>query len=228
MTRVPTAILAAFLLGCGTVSAQDRPSAPAGESTQAPNAQPRTGLVVGVVDFVKVIDAYPRAIQERKKIEEFAKQRRAVLAAEERKAQEIKLKRDDFQPGTFDRDLKENELRQQVQYLDGLSRVFESEHRRRIEEFYVKIYEDMQRAVAKVAKDRGVGLVLRVHEDTFDGSTESKARVFEARVVWYASEEIDLTPAIIQLLQVPLPEEPKAAPAGTDKTKETTGSKPGN
>ena len=161
--------------------------------------------------------------------------RRALLDAEEKKAQEIKLKRDDLQPGTMERDLKEHELRLKVQDLDGMRQVFENERRRMVEEFYVVIHEDMQRAVKKVAEDRGIALVLRVHEDLFDGSIDLKSRVFELRVVWYAAEEIDLTSAVIQRLQTQPqsepdkgPAAPKDAPKDPPTAKETTGGKPGD
>lgn len=181
-------------------------AAPAGESKPSANV-----TKVGIVDFVKIVDAYPRAIEERKKIDELRKQQLTILDAEIKKAKEMQLKLGDLQRGTSARDLKEHELRLKEQDIDGMKVLFERETRRRIEEFYNSIYGDLERAVAIVAKDRGVQLVLRAHPDIDDGSMESKARVFEARIVWYAAEELDLTPAVVALLQVPLPPDPKSA-----------------
>jgi hypothetical protein len=59
--------------------------------------------------------------------------------------------------------------------------------------------------------------VLRTH--SHDGSSASKAVLFEARVVWYAAEPVDLTAAVIQLVKV-WPEEPKEADASTKKQPE--------
>lgn len=182
------------------------PAAPTSESKPTANV-PK----VGIVDFVKIVDAYPRAIEERKKIDELRKQQLTILDAEIKKAKEMQLKLGDLQRGTAARDLKEHELRLKEQDIDGMKVLYERETRRRIEEFYNSIYGDLERAVAIVAKDRGVQLVLRAHPDIDDGSMESKARVFEARIVWYAAEELDLTPAVIALLQVPLPLDPKTA-----------------
>lgn len=197
---------------------QTTPASAAGTRSEVP-ARPVT-QPIGVVDFTKVIETYPRAIQERKKLDEFYQQRQATLEADERKAQEIRQQRDLFQKDSSEWHFKDLELRLAAQALDGKRQIFQEELRQQRETFYVAMLEDMQRAVAIVAKERGVALVLRAHNDLLNGSTESKARVFEARVVWYFAEEVDLTPAVIKLLQVPLPELPKDA-------QETAGSKPG-
>ena len=139
-----------------------------------------------------------------------------LLDAEIKKAREMQLKLSDLQRGTSARDLKEHELRLKEQDVDGMKTLFEREWRRKVEEFYTSIYADLERAVSIVAKDRGVQLVLRAHPELEDGSTESKARVFEARIVWYSAQELDLTAAVIALLQVPLPPDPKAG-AGDPK-----------
>lgn len=226
MNIARTAFLAAVALGVaaiGRAAAQAPTPASSARSAGASDTAipPKGGVSIGVVDFVKVLEAYPRAIQERKKIDEFVKQREAALEAEGKKIRELRAKCEDLREGTLERDLKEHELRLKLQDIDGMQKVFANERRRKIDEFYVAIYEDMQRAVRKVAESRGVTLVLRVHDDVFDGSVGSKARVFEERVVWYAGPDIDLTPAIIQLLQVPLPEEPVTPkPADQQPSKE--------
>ncbi len=231
MNCAKSAFLACLAIVAGVTAGLDlrgQGPVPGGESVRPP--APTTGLTVGVVDFVKVMEAYPRAIQERKKIDDFAKEGRATIDAAERAANEIRLKRDDYQQGTFERDQLELQLHQKAQYLDGLRQVFDNELSRKAETYYAVIYPDLQRAVAKVAKDRGVALVLRMHEDVLDGSPRTKARVFESRIVWYAAEEIDLTAAVIQLLQVPLPPDPNDKPQVTNPptAKESTGGKPGN
>lgn len=187
-----------------------KPAAPIAESV--PSA-PR----IGVVDFVKVVDAYPRAIEERKKIEDLRQKQVAAIEAEVKKLREMDLKRDGLLRGTAERDLEDHRYRLKEAELEGLKQIFDREWRRRIEEFSVAMYEDMQRAVEIVAKDRGVQLVLRAHADGEASSLDGKARLMEARVIWFASEEIDLTAAVIKRLQLPLP--PKAGatqgPAGS-------------
>jgi Skp family chaperone for outer membrane proteins len=191
-------LVAGLAAACGLAMAQDSPPA-------------RASSAIGVVDFTKVIATYPRAIQERKRLDDSFKERQASLEGDERKAQETRQQRDLFQKDSSEWRFKDLELRLAVQALEGKRAIFQEELRQQREQFYVNMLEDMQQAVAIVAKERGVALVLRTHNDLLDGSTESKARVFEARVVWYASEEVDLTPAVIKLLQVPLPKPTEAA-----------------
>ena len=157
------------------------------------------------------------------KIEELRKQQRSVLEAELKKGKELEVQLEDLQRGTPRYDLKLHELRLKKQDIEGMEQIFDREWRRKIDEFYVAIYADLERAVAIVAKERGVQMVLRAHPQLEETSSENKARLFEARIVWFASEEIDLTPAVIKLLQVPLPEAPKAD--GAKPSGETTAPK---
>lgn len=181
---------------------------------------------VGVVDFVKVMDAYPRAIEARGKLDELRKQNRAVLEAEVKKGRELELKLEDLQRGTPAHDMKLHELRLKKQGIEGMEQIFEREWRRKFDEWYLTVYADMERAVAIVAKERGLQMVLRSHPQIEDGTVENRTRVYEARIVWFASEEVDVTPAVIKVLQVPLPPETKAdssKPAGETKPEKVGG-----
>ncbi len=213
-------LFASSLPGALAPAQAPTPAAPAAEAKAVNTPK------IGVVDFVKVVDAYPRAIAERTKIEELRKQQRTVLEAELKKGKELELQLEDLQRGTPKYDLKLHELRLKKQDIEGMEQIFDRDWRRKIDEFYVAIYADLERAVAIVAKERGVQMVLRAHPQLEETSSENKARVFEARIVWFASEEIDLTPAVIKLLQVPLPEEPKAdggKPAGETTAPKSAG-----
>jgi Skp family chaperone for outer membrane proteins len=197
----------------------------AAQGHQAPqNAVPAADAKapkVGVVDFVKVMDAYPRAIEARGKLEEMRKQNRALLEAELKKGRELELKLEDLQRGTPAHDMKLHELRLKKQDIEGMEQIFEREWRRKFDEWYLSVYAEMERAVAIVAKERGLQMVLRSHPQLEDGTVENRTRVYEARIVWFASEEVDITPAVIKVLQVPLPAESKpdaAKPAGETKT----------
>jgi hypothetical protein len=87
----------------------------------------------------------------------------------------------------------------------------------------LSIYEDIDAAISRLAKDRGVHLVMRTEvKDTAPPENGDKAspksvqnRVFayERRQVWFAAEELDLTADLIKLLQVWPLESSKGAPA---------------
>jgi Skp family chaperone for outer membrane proteins len=205
MKLIPSAVLFVASVLCPAAWASAQAQEPASTEAKA-SPSPK----IGVVDFVKVVEAYPRAIEERSKIEEMRKQQRAALEAELKKGRELEMKLEDLQRGTPAHDMKLHELRLKKQDIEGLEQIFDRDWRRKIDEFYNAIYGDLERAVAIVAKERGVHIVLRAHPQLEGESTENRARVFEARMVWFASPEIDLTPFVIKLLQVPLPAEPKA------------------
>lgn len=207
----------AFSSALPLVAQDARGPAPTAESAAKP-ATPK----IGIVDFTRVVDAYPRAIAERKKVDELRKQQLTILDAEVKQARALQAELGELNRGSKSYDLKAHELRMKQQHIDGLQTVYDRDWRRRIDEFYTAIYSDLERAVAMVAKDRGILMVLRAHPELEDDSIENKARVFEARMVWYAAEELDITQAVINLLQVPLPPDPKAKsteekPATPDK-----------
>lgn len=221
------ALLKLSLLCCAVAAgssavAQDSQRLPAGEpplqeqskseplaKTRAPAAPAaRPAMSVGVVDFAKILEAYPRAIEQRKQLDALMEQRQAELDLFQKRITEISGLRDNFREGSKEWLNNDLELQLAVRAIEGKRQIFQQELREQREGFYVAMLEDMQRAVAMVAKQRQVGLVLRVHEDLLDGSIDTKARIFESRVVWFAAEEIDLTAAVIKLLQVPLPEKP--------------------
>lgn len=174
---------------------------------------PAPKFPVGVVDFQKVFEAYPRAIEEKGKLEEFKARRQAELDAEERKLEVLKAQRDNFKQGSTEYALKSLELRSLLQRLEGMQEVFRNEMGHKRDEFANKMFGDVERAIRIVAKERGLLLVLR-QQAALDGlGPAQQAQLYEGRQLWYAAEEIDLTPAIIKLLQVPLPELPKASDA---------------
>ena len=187
---------------------------PAAAKTAPGVASPRNQLSIGVVDFAKILEAYPRAIEQRQLLDALMTRRQAELDAFQKRAGEARGLRDNFKEGSNEWLNKDLELQLALRAIEGKRQIFQAELVSEREEFYVAMLEDMQRAVTMVAQDRQVGLVLRVHEDLLDGSIDNKARVFESRVVWYAAKEIDLTLAVIKLLQVPLPARPDGQASG--------------
>ncbi|MFY7948674.1 MAG: OmpH family outer membrane protein, partial [Gemmatimonas sp.] len=88
------------------------------------------------------------------------------------------------------------------------------------------VFEDLEKAIPVVAKARGVGLVLRVHQVpqppagiTGQRATTGRLRAFENKQVWFASEEVDLTPDLIKYLMVPRDGDKAATPPKNDSPK---------
>lgn len=214
MMRLSFVLCSALFAAAGSVTAQDggaKPPAPA-----APK------FPVGVVDFVKVFDAYPRAVQEENALKDFNRRQQEVLDAEERKLEQLKIQRDNYNKGSRDYAMKDNELRAKLRELEGLQEILRVEFGQKRNEFMNTIYADIGRAIAIVAKERDVKLVLRRHPPLDGLSSGQNAQLNEARQVWYAAEELDLTPHVIKLLQVGLPELPKASDAQDSGARSTT------
>ena len=218
MTRSVFALLSLVLATATLLPAQDpKSSAGSPRTTAGKQAPVANALRVGVVDFAKVLESYQGAIEGRKKISELKDQFQQQLDTMQKRAEDAKLLRDNYQRGSRDWYEKDLSVKLALQSLEGQQQIFEGELHRKREEFLVAMLEDMQQAVAIVAKEKKIALVLRVHEDLIDGSAATKARIFETRIVWFASEEIDITPDVSKLLRVPLPprQAPKNAAAGS-------------
>lgn len=219
----PSSLLLAGLLSSFAAFAQ----------TPAGNAAPTrpTATVVAVFDPVKVIDQFPKAAAGLGRLKQ---QRDAVqeqVDKAKRRFETVKLERDGLKPGSRERAEKDIELQVMLKEFELRERLFDADLDQKRDEILAAIYEDIEKAVAAVAKARGVDVVLRLHPGAAgDGSATAKTQIFERREVWYAADAVDLTPAIVKWLQVELPPEPKDGPkdAAGDKGTAPTVGKSGN
>lgn len=190
---------------------------------------PANPPLVGVVDFVKAIEQYPKYIRlkgeletrgkaAKAQIDELTKridEQRAALAVVSKESEEYK-----------DRELELEFLQTQRQALfKRFNEKLEVEDMRVL----TVVYEDLEAAIKKVATTRGVSIVLRVHEmDDAPGdisklppkTLEGRLRMLERRQVWYAADNVDLTGDVIKLLMVPLDPPKDAAKNGDAKAAE--------
>lgn len=167
---------------------------------------------IGVVDFVKVIDGYPRAIQERKKLEDLRKAMVDQLEAEQKKLDELAAAKDALKEGTRERAVKILELNAGMRHLDGMREILDADYGQAKDRFMVLVYEDLDKAIDKVAREKGLKLVLRITRDLGDGTVTGKANAFNKRLVWFAADEIDITNDVVKLLQVMAPADAKDSP----------------
>lgn len=219
MNRAPAAVavlLSAFL--ASTPSAQE----PVADKS---TAQATAKLAIGYVDFVKVFEAYPRVAEDRKQLGELKKQRTAKLTEEEAQLKKLQMQAELENKGTARRAEKDLEIQGLGRRLEALQEIYQTEIRMALEEMQVAWFEDAQRAIAIVAKERGLAMVFRVFGENGE-TVRDKATVFEKRAVWYASEEVDITQSVIKVLQVPLPpvkQETKPAPKEASASKANDG-----
>lgn len=202
-----------------------------GKGEEAPPTTRRAavpgGLVVGIVDLGKAFDLYPRTIKERDRLQKLADGARGRIDKIRQRIQELRATIDVLGEGSYERDGKQLELELAMKEHQGVAALLNDQVQLEQMRMRLSIYEDLDAAVARLAKDRGVHLVLRREEaetaPPAEGDKDSPKMVqnrliaYDQRHVWFAAEELDLTADLIKLLQVwPLDaakDAPAAAPA---------------
>jgi len=215
MVQTKLWIVAAFAAVASFLPTQDKSPA---TSSPAAGAQPvdasaraKNQPTIGVVDLDKAIELYPKAIAERDRLQNLSKQLSERINALSKQIDQIKAEMTVLKEGSDDREDKEYELAQAMKNREGTANYLKSKFDRQLEKFELMIYQDLEVAVAEVAKASGVQIVLRVRatpgaEDVAkEGSNVQKQKLaaFDRRQVWFASDEVDLTPALIKLLRLP-------------------------
>jgi Skp family chaperone for outer membrane proteins len=183
--------------------------------------QPAAQLPIGVVDLGKVMEAYPKAVQEQKRLDDARKHIIEGYNAERKKLDDLRLQRD-AATGS-DRDQAELNLDLMDRRLRGTRQIMEADWQEQAEKFVVWFQEDVEAAIAQIAKARNLQLVLRSQGKLSEKeSTTNKARAYDRRMVWFASDQIDITPDVIRLLQVP-PADPGKATSAAARDGKTDG-----
>src|SRR5690606_30942724 len=100
---------------------------------------------------------------------------------------------------------------------------------------FLRCYEDIDFAVAKVAKKMGVTLVLPKQDipqsqvpiaELGGRDLDDRLDAFQRRAVWYSSEELDLTGEVIKYMRTPLTNRP-APDATNNNGSDANGAKKG-
>jgi Skp family chaperone for outer membrane proteins len=180
------------------------------------------GLVVGTVDIGKAFDLYPRTIKERERLQKIADGSKQQIDEITKRIEELKGSILVLAEGSFDREVKQLDLETAMQKRQGLAKMLGEQLQLEQMRMQLSIYEDLDAAIARLARDRGVHLVLRTEvkdttatdpADKSPKTVQGRVFAFERRQVWFGAEELDLTSDLIKLLQVWPLEPAKPAPA---------------
>jgi len=216
-------LLLPVLCCAGLLAQENRAPAPA-------KAAAMKAPTIAVVDIVKAVDNYPRAIRGKKQLQEAGEEAQRRLAAEGKRIEDLRLQRDGFEAGSRERALLDNDISSMVKRVEGLRQVLEADLEILNQRYLVEVYDRIERAIATAAKERGVDLVLRLHPMDAPAADNAKdedrrrldrLRIFERRQVWFATDELDLTPVVIKVLQAELPD-----PASPGEAKDAAQSRP--
>lgn len=217
---IPRALVAAMLAALSPSLLAQETAVPA-EAAARPQAA--AGVTVGVVDLAQAFEQYPRYQELKKQLE--------AMSSEFNEQMKALRKREDELRGTvqmLDADSDEKKQREfELEMAMQQQRWFAKHLRDRLDleeaRASLAIYEDLEAAVAKVAKARGVAIVLRTYDMGPSPGDPMKLppktvlgrlTAYERRQVWFATPEVDLTGDLIKLLMVPLPPKQPARAGG--------------
>lgn len=245
-TKTPSFLAVACLAVVSPfLTAQEGMPATSSAVDAAAKAQANAPLVA-VVDLAKAIEQYPKWIELQAKLDLLDNQIRERMKQMDARVDDLRNAVQITSPESEERKRAQFEFdvaQQERQFLaKSMYEKVDLEQQRAL----LAVYEDLEKAVPAVAKARGVSIVLRVLQspklpaDVLPQSPRGvgiRLRAHEGRQVWYASEELDLTPDLIKYLMVPREAKPadgaatgvpaNGAPAGSGKPPAAGGSKEG-
>ncbi len=166
-----------------------------------PGAQRSPSPNIAVVNLTAVFDRY----QMTRDLEQLFDERRQSVGAEaQKKRDDINMQRNalrDVRPGTADFTVREDDLiRAEVEFQAWLE-IHERRLKNQHKNWLQAIYADAQAVVARLAAERGIDLVLTFNELQEDApdSMAFKQQIL-LRSVLYASDRVDLTARVLEML----------------------------
>jgi Skp family chaperone for outer membrane proteins len=191
----------------------------AARGTGAPAAS-QQAMLVGTVDLVRAFDQYPKWIRLRNELGDTKKRFEEQLSQATKVVEEIKARIGATAQGSEERKRAEFELEMALQQREWSAKMLREKLDLEESRALLAVYEDVESAIAVVAKARGVILVQRVHDlgpspgeigKLTAKDVQGRLMAFERKQVWFAATEIDLTNDLIKQLLVPVAETaPKA------------------
>ncbi len=165
-------------------------------------AQGATQQQIAVCNLTHVFDNY-RMTRDLEQVFESRNKEFQTLAEEKRKELESRGKQlAQFKPGSDDYIQREEEFAIEQYKFKGWLDIWEQRLKQEHKNWLRKVYQSVQDAIAEVAKERGLALVLTysdIDEDAPD-STAMKQQIL-LRTVLYADNRIDLTQPILARLE---------------------------
>lgn len=184
-------------------------------------AQP---TVVGVVDVDRALEMHPKMPAERERLDALNKGYKERLDALTKQLKQLDSDIGLMEPGSDQAEMAVHELKSGKGRLDLMRALARREWEAERDKGLVALYQDAERAITAVAKAKGIQIVVRKHaiptgEDLSkdeDRAQRQRLVAYDARSVWFAAEEVDLTGAVIKFLAVPGETKDAGATKGDD------------
>lgn len=153
---------------------------------------------IAVCDFVDIFNNYARAKEETAKLNERRQQIKAEMDKREKAIEALKLERDSYKQGSKKYEEMAGQITWQTLQNEAWLRYQEnltlSDHRNLTRE----MYKEIKAMIAKVAKQRGVILVLQREPETLETqNTAELLRQIYGRKVLYSADELDITETVL-------------------------------
>jgi Skp family chaperone for outer membrane proteins len=178
---------------------------------------------IGVVDLARALEQYPKWIATQQQMKALQEQARVQLAEKSKRVEELRATLATMNEEADERRRQDFALamarEEQQFFVRDLKTKLEDQAMR----FDLDCYEDMEGAIATVAKAKGLKIVHRLSNLGQRPANVATMRVpdvqarlaaFERKQVWYAVPEIDITADVIKELMVPRAN-PAPAPAAS-------------
>ncbi|MFT4512219.1 MAG: Skp family chaperone for outer membrane protein [Planctomycetota bacterium] len=222
LAAVPVMVLALVL--AVPVAAQTPKNATSRSAQNGGAAALAQGPVVGVIDVAKAIDQYPVYIKLRTAVDTKFASFQDQLKGELKQIQEMQVSIQLIAEGVPERAEAEHQYKMRLQTQDFRRKYFGDLLAAEELRMMLEVYEDLDFAVAKVAKKSGVAMVLPKRDiprspvsikDMQHREVQARVEAFQRRTVWFAATEVDLTGDVIRYMMTPLPARtsPERAPA---------------
>ncbi|MCA8954104.1 MAG: OmpH family outer membrane protein [Planctomycetes bacterium] len=212
MSVIRHCVLAFALVAVGSPAQDSKPRDAA--ATPAPAA-----ITIGVVDLDKAIENYGRAIAEKERLAKLSADFTQKIDAMTKDIDELRAAMALHKPGTVEHDQEQLRLQTAIAVREGQAKIWGKQFDDEIAAYELAIFEDLGFAIARVAEDRGVAIVLRA-QPVLELDPRDRLVQHKRRAVLYQSPEVDLTPFVVKYLKVfdPRAEREKAAAAAAPAT----------
>jgi len=167
-----------------------------GATPQADRARAPAAVKIGVVDLALVFKQYVKSAELEKRINDERDRLRGDLDEQKKSITNLVKELDLLDPTSETYMLKEDEKDAAVARFDRTKKRLEETIKKRWEEYNSQLLDDIELVVRAYGEEQGFTLIFKV-----DGKSSEESRMLAGlKSVLYYAKELDITPAVVELL----------------------------